>query len=484
MILENNLKNKVFSGIFWKFGERILAQLVSFVVSIVLARLLLPEQYGIIAMITVFITIANVFVTSGFSTSLIQKKDADETDFSTIFWCSLLVACIIYFLLFISAGWIADFYSHPLLKPVLRVFSLKIIISSYNSIQHAYVSRHMIFKRFFFSTLFGTLLSGVVGIIMAMQGFGVWALVAQYLINSVVDSIVLTITISWRPKLLFSYNSAKKLMGYGWKILAADFMGTFFDQLRSFVIGKWYMPADLAYYNKGKQIPDLLSNNISATIITVLFPAIANQNNDLLRVKKMTQKSIRTASYIMSPLIVGTCVVSKTLVIVLLTEKWLPCTIFMQLMCMNALVGIIGNTSLQTVKAMGRSDILLKLEFYKKPVYLLLLIIGAHFSVLGIAITQVIYAVYGTIINGGVLKKIIHYTYWEQVKDLLESMGLALLMGAGVYILSFVRLSNFFLLIIQLICGAIIYIIGSNILRIKEFVYLKEILLQKIKKEK
>lgn len=474
-----SLRTEVFSGVFWKFGERILAQMVSFIVSIVLARLLLPEQYGIVALVTVFITIANVFVTSGFSTSLIQKKDADDTDFSTIFWCSLFVACVIYSLFFISAGWIANFYKDPLLKPVLRVFSLKIIVASYNSIQHAYVSRHMIFKKFFFSTLFGTLLSGIIGVIMAMQGFGVWALIAQYLINSIVDSIVLTITVPWRPRFLFSCKSAKKLMNYGWKVLVADFVGTFFDQLRSFVIGKWYMPAELAYYNKGKQIPDLLSNNIGATIMTVLFPAIANKNNNTLKVKDITRKSVRMISYIMSPLVVGVCVISKPLIVILLTEKWISCAIFMQLMCINALVGIIGNTSLQTIKAMGRSDLLLKMEIYKKPVYLILLLVGAYFSVLGIAITQVVYAIYGTIVNGKILKKLVGYTYLEQAKDLLESIGLALMMGIGIYMLYFLPFSNILLLMIQIICGAVIYIVSSNVLKIKEFICLKEILLHK-----
>ena len=226
-------KNTLFSNLIWKFGERFLAQIVSFVVSIVLARMLMPEDYGVISLILVFITFADVFVTSGFSTSLIQKKDADEIDFSTIFFCSFAVSIVIYVILFFTAPLIADFYSTPILVPILRVFSLRIPISSYNSIQHAYVSRNMLFKKFFFSTLFGTLLSGVLGVVAAYNGLGAWALIIQYMTNTIVDTIVLRFTIQWRIKFKFSLKSASDLMKYGWKILAADLSGTFFEQLRS-----------------------------------------------------------------------------------------------------------------------------------------------------------------------------------------------------------------------------------------------------------
>lgn len=204
-----NDKRSVFSGLFWKFSERILAQGVSFVVSIVLARLLMPEDYGTVAMVNVFITIADVFVVSGFSTALIQKKDADDTDFSTILYCSLLVAVVIYIILFVSAPFIADFYNTPILCNVIRVFSLRMPLAAYNSVQHAYVSRHMLYKKFFYSTLFGTILSGFVGIAMAYHGLGVWALIGQYFTNSIVDTIVLSFTVEWKPKRLFQLAQQK-----------------------------------------------------------------------------------------------------------------------------------------------------------------------------------------------------------------------------------------------------------------------------------
>lgn len=227
----DNLKRKVFSGFIWKFSERMLAQLVSFIVSIVLARLLTPEDYGLVAMVLVFINIADVFVNSGFSTALIQDKNADDIDFSTLFYCSLLCSIVIYFILFLGAPGIAKFYSNTDLVFLIRIFSLKIPMSAYNSIQHAYISRHMLFKKFFFSTLFGTLLSGIAGITFAYMGAGVWALVAQYFTNTIVDTIILSITINWHPKMEFSFKRAKRLMNYGSKVMLADLSGTFLDNL-------------------------------------------------------------------------------------------------------------------------------------------------------------------------------------------------------------------------------------------------------------
>ena len=208
---DRTLKQNVFSGLIWTFGERIIAQGISFILSIILARLLLPEEYGIIAVVLVFINLANVFVSNGFGEALVQKKDTDDTDFSTAFYCSLAVAMVLYFVLFFSSPFIAEIYHYENLVPVLRVLSLKIIISSISTVQHAYVSKKMIFKRFFFSTIGGTLVSAVVGIGMAYAGFGVWALVAQYLVNTVIDTVILFITIPWRPKMSFSIQAAKNL---------------------------------------------------------------------------------------------------------------------------------------------------------------------------------------------------------------------------------------------------------------------------------
>lgn len=477
-------QNSITGGIFWKFLERIFAQIVSFVVSIVLARILLPDDYGIVSIVLIFITFADVFVNSGFGTSLIQKKDADEMDFNSIFYSSLFVSTIIYFILFLLAPLIANFYKMPLLTNVIRVFGIRIIISSYNTVQHSYVSRKMQFKKFFFSTLFGTILSGFVGIIMALNGFGVWALVAQYLTNTIVDSLILTFTIEWKPKLMFSLKKAKSLMNYGWKVLAADFSGVFFDQLRSLIIGKMYSPADLSYYNKGKQIPTIISDNVSASIMSVLFPAMSNNGENKEEVKKMVKKSTKIITFITLPCLFAVAAMSKPIILILLTSKWENSIIFMQLLSITAAIGIVSGISIQSIKAIGRSDILLKLEFIKKPVYIALLLIGAYYSTLGIAVTGVIYAIYGAIFNCINMGKIIDYNLLEQIKDVIQTVIFSIFLFVILYLINFINISYFAILFIQGILFLLILFIYIKIFKVEEFDFLLEMLKNKMKGKK
>lgn len=469
-----NLKKSIVSGLFWKFGERILAQGVSFIISVVLARLLMPSDYGTVSIVLVFINIANVFVTSGFSTALVQKNDASELDFSTNFYCSLGISLIVYFIMFLLAPFIEMFYKMDGLTLIIRVFSLRIPISAFSAIQHAYVERHMMFKKYFYSTIFGTLLSGVVGIIFAYLGAGVWALIAQYFTNTIVDIAVLFITVPWRPRLQFSASSAKQMMNYGWKILAADLSGTFFDQLRSLLVGKFYTSSDLAYYNKGKQLPSLITTNISSTIMTVLFPAIANIKDETERVKQLTRKAVKTLSYVVSPMLFGLAAVAEPLTVILFTEKWHDCYVFIQILSISSALGLINTASLQTIKAVGRSDILLKLELYKKPVYFILLIIGVLINVKAVAYTMLLYTVYGAYVNAYPLRRIINYSFREQLEDL----SFSIITSAGMFlIIQFVYLfldSYILMLILGVIIGVLFYISFSVIFKNDTFSELLE----------
>lgn len=269
------MKEQIISGLFWKFGERILAQGVSFCVSLVLARMLLPEQYGVVALVLVFINLANVFVTNGLGETLIQKPDAEQKDFSTMFYCSLFFAIILYCTLFISAPFIARFYNDNQLISILRVLGLQIPIASMNTIQQAYVSRNMMFKKFFYSTLGGTIFSGVIGIALAYSGAGIWALVVQYMTNTIMNTCILFITVRWKPSFEFDKESAKALLSYGWKLVVAQFVNQAYIELKNLSIGKVYTTADLAAYNKGEQFPSVLVMNINSAISGVLFPAMS-----------------------------------------------------------------------------------------------------------------------------------------------------------------------------------------------------------------
>lgn len=480
---KNSLRDQVFSGMIWKFAERISAQLVSFIVSVVLARILLPEAYGIVALVMVFINIANVFVTSGFSNALVQKKNADETDFSTIFYCSFAVSIVLYIGLFFAAPLIARFYQTEELTAVLRVFSLKIVLSSYSSVQHAYVSKHMIFKKFFFATFFGTVLSGVVGIIMALKGFGVWALVAQYLVNSTVDAIVLSITVKWRPRLLFSWNAAKGLMGYGWKVLCASLIGTLYGNLRSLIIGKYYTKDDLAYYNRGKNFPDLIMNNVVSTITSVLFPAMSNAG-DKDGIRRMTKKSVRMTSYIVFPMMAGMALVARPFVLVLLTEKWSEAIVYLQLVCLYNACHTITQTNLQAINALGRSDVVLKLEFIKKPVGILMLIVAVPYGVFAVALTLPLSAIFTMIVNMQPNRKLLSYGFLEQLKDLLPSLLLTGGMSVAVYFVGLLPIHNLLLLFLQICVGGGVYVLLSVVFKNDSFFYLWNYMVSFLKKRR
>jgi O-antigen/teichoic acid export membrane protein len=368
------------------------------------------------------------------------------------------------------------------LKLILRVFAIRLPLSAFSAVQHAYVERHMIFKRYFFSTLIGTIISGVVGIILAYKGVGVWALVAQYLTNTTIDIIVLCITVKWRPKLQFSCNSAKSMMSYGWKILVADLSGTFFDQLRSLIVGRVYTAADLAYYNRGNQLPGLISSNISASIMTVLFPAIANVNDDYDCVKAMTRRAVKTMAYIMFPLLFGLAAVAEPLVCLIFTDKWKDAIPFVQILSISSAIGLISPVGLQAVKAIGRSDIVLKLELYKKPMYVLLLVLGVRINVLAVAITMLVYSVYGTVINAIPLKRNLGYTFSEQVEDLRRPLILSVIMVGFVWMITKININYWAMLGLQVVSGILIYVVLSLVFKVETFQYLLSFVKEKIRK--
>ena len=472
-----------FSGFFWKFNEQIMGQLVSFIVSIILARLLSPKDYGLVSLVNVFIVLANVFVTSGLSTALIQKKDATDMDFSTVFYCNFALAWLLYFLIFLLSPNIAIFYHDKRLINIVRIFALNLPISSINSIQQAYVARKIAFRKIFFATSVASIISGLVGIFLAYKGWGVWALVIQILSNTIMATLVLFIQIPWHPQLIFSIKSAKELINYGWKVLAADFLGTFFAQLRNLVIGRFYTATDLAFYNRGDQFPNLLSNNIDNTISSVLFPVMSKYGDDVDKLKSMVRRSLRISSYIITPIMFGLAVIAKPLILILLTNKWLPAVPYMQILCISNVFSTITNTNLQVMKASGRSDVLLKIELIKKPIYIILLFIGIKFSVFMVAVTMAIYSFYAACVNMRPNKKIINYSAKDQLSDVFPSIFLSVLMAIITSLINFLNLSNILTLVIQVMLGIIIYVLGSKIFRLEPYTYMKKYIVELVKEK-
>ncbi|MFW6015999.1 MAG: lipopolysaccharide biosynthesis protein, partial [bacterium] len=378
-------KSKVLSSLFWKFMERGGTQGIQFIIQLVLARLLLPEDYGLVALVTIFITIARVFVQSGFNTALIQKKDADEVDFSSVLYLSIFVAGILYIILFFTAPFIAEFYRNPQLISILRVLSITLFFGAFNSIQNAFVAKYMIFKKLFYSSLGSIFISGTLGIIAAYAGWGVWALVLQQLVNKISISIILWFTVEWRPVLAFSFKKVKGLFSFGSKLLVSSLLNTLYQDLRSLIIGRIYAPAMLGFYNRGKQFPSLIINNINGSIQSVMLPALSSHQDNRNRVKNMVRRSIVTSSYIVLPAMVGLAVVAEPLVKIILTDKWLPAVPFLQIFCVSSALMPIHTANLQAINALGRSDIFLKLEVIKKITGLIILLSSVPFGIYAIA---------------------------------------------------------------------------------------------------
>ena len=464
-------KKKVFTGFIWRFAERCGAQGVSLVVSIILARLLSPDVYGMIALVSVFTSILQVFIDGGMGSALIQKKDADDLDFSTIFYFNMAACILLYLGLFAAAPLIADFYKNPELTAVMRVLRLTLIVSGVKNVQQAYVSRNMIFKRFFFATLGGTIGAAIIGIGMAYAGFGVWALVMQQLFNVTMDTAILWLTVKWRPKKTFSTERLKGLFNYGWKLLASGLLEALYGNLRQLIIGKLYSPDDLAFYNRGDKFPNMIANNINTSIDSVLLPAMSNEQDDRERVRAMTRRSIKTSVYVMAPLMMGMCFTAEPLIRFLLTEKWLPCVPFLRICCVSYMFHPIHTANLNAIKALGRSDIFLKLEIVKKAVGILALLISMWFGVLAMAYSLLPVNIICQLINSWPNRKLLGYKYSDQLKDILPSILLALVMGAVVSLAAMIDAADWVILLIQVISGGVIYIAGSAILRFDSFKY-------------
>lgn len=475
-------KNSTLKNFIWRFAERCGAQLVTFVVSIVLARILAPEDYGQIALIMVFTTIMQVFVDSGLGTALIQKKDADDLDFSSVFYFNFVICFILYAVMFVTAPFIARFYGDSSLTSIIRVISLTIVISGVKGIQQSYVSRNMMFKRFFYSTLGGTIFSAFLGIALAYAGFGVWAIVAQQLSNTAIDTLILWLTVKWRPKRMFSWKRLKGLLSFGWKMLASSLLDTVYNNIRSLIIGKMYSSSDLAYYDQGKKFPNVIVTNINTSIDSVLLPTMASAQDNPERVKSMTRRAIKTSTYIMAPLMMGLAFCAEPIVGLVLTDKWLPCVPFLRIFCITYMFYPIHTANLNAIKAMGRSDLFLKLEIVKKVVGIALLLSTMWFGVMAMAYSLLISSVLSQIINSWPNRKLLRYGYLEQLKDILPGIALAVLMGCCVNLVGLFHLTNIVTLLIQLPLGAVLYIGASALLHLESFEYMRDLIRPMIKK--
>lgn len=465
-------KNKVFTNMMWRFFERSGAEVVTFIVSIVLARILSPEDYGSVALVVSLTTVMQVFVNFGMGPALIQKKDISDADYSTAFYFSLVISILFYSILFAGAPAISCFFNYPGLSAVLRVQGIIILINGVNNIQQSFVAKNMIFKKFFYATLGGTVFSGIVGIILALAGYGIWALVAQKLINPLTDTLILWFTIKWRPKRVFSKKSFSSLFNFGWKIFLSSTISTLYAELRPLVLGKVYTNADLAYYKKGDQFPRLIVSNIDSSIDSVLLPTLSAEQDNKERVRIMTSRAIKTSTYLIFPLMVGLAVCAEPIVRLVLTDKWLPAVFFLRIFCFSYAFYPVASANLNAIKAMGRSDLYLKLEIIKTIVGIVALVPTMFISVEAMALSLLITTILGFIINSWPNKKLLNYFFTHQIRDMTPQIIISLVMGVIVYSVSFIGLMDIFTLMIQIPIGVVIYIIASKLFKVDSFDYI------------
>jgi O-antigen/teichoic acid export membrane protein len=364
--MNQTVKNKTISGVIWKAMESGGNQLVRLIISIVLARVLDPVNYSTLAIVLIFINLADVFVKRGFATSLVQAKEADNVDFSSVLWASEGIAAILYIVLFLAAPWITSFYEEPVLSPALRVLSVILFTGAFNSVQNAIITRKMEFKKLCIATLGATLFSGAIGIWMAYAGYGLWALVVNQLLGSVANTILRWVQDRWMPRFVFSWPRVKTLFGFGWKLMVSALLDTGYKSLSGLVIGKRYIGASLAFYNRGRQYPELIADNLTSVALAVLFPVYSSKQDDRPRVLSMVRKTNRSSALMVFPMMVGMAMVAMLLLRVLLTEKWVPAAPYLQVMAPIFALYPIEAADLQAINAIGRSDIYLKTEIIKK----------------------------------------------------------------------------------------------------------------------
>ena len=466
----------VIRNFLWRLAERVGAQGVKLLVELVLARILLPEQYGVIAMVAVFITVFNVFVDSGLGNALIQKKDADDLDFSSVFWFNVVWCIVLYGILFLISPLVASFYHRDELTLILRVLGLQIVISGVKNVYQAYVSRTMQFRKFFFSTLGGTVGAAVIGITMAYRGYGVWALVAQQLFNVLTDTVILTITVKWHPRRMFSFERLKGLLSYGWKLLLSALLDTLYNEARSLIIGRKYTSEDLAFYNRGELFPLVIAANVNTSIDSVLLPTMSREQDECEKVRAMTRRAIMTSTYIMAPLMIGIACVGTPLVRLILTEKWMPCVPYLQIFCASMLFFPIHTANLNAIKAMGRSDLFLKLEILKKVIGIALILITMHISVLAMALSTLVNSLLCQLINTWPNRKLLDYSYGDQIRDILPNILLAAVMGGCVFVVGLIGLPDWATLLIQVVLGAALYAGLSAATKNESYRYLLDML--------
>lgn len=454
---EDSLKNKAVSGAMWRMFEIIVCQVVAFGIGIILARLLSPEDYGAVGMLAIFFAVANCFKDCGFGTALVQNKNRSEEDYSTAFIFNVASSLAIYFIFFITAPLIAAFYDMPILTDITRVSALSFILSGLTGVQYAKLNIDMNFKFRSQMSILGQVLSGITGLTLAYMGFGVWALVLQGLIAGVITGIVLWLNSGWKPKLLFSTAAFKRLWKFGANMLGSGIINTVYNNLYTLVIGKCYDPASVGMYNRANGYASLPSTVIMDMSLGVNFPILAQLQDDRDRLLSAYERLLKVPIYVLYPLLIGLVVLAEPLIQVMIGEKWLPCVPYLQILCGGYMFYPLNGLNVNLLMVKGRPDLVLKLDYIKKPIGILMLVAAIPFGINWMMVGKALYSLIVYSMNCYYTDKILDYGFLKQIKVLIPIIINSLVMGAAVFLVILFLESNVLKLAIGIPVGVIAY---------------------------
>ena len=459
----DDLKQKTIKGVSWSFVEQILTRGVNFVIGIVLARLLSPTDYGLVGMMGIFLAISQLFVDGGLTSALIRTKEPSEKDFSTVYIINLTLSVVFYFLLFFCAPVVAAFYDQPLLKPLMRVVSLILIIGSVASVHGTLLTIRVDFKTKSYISILSAVVSGTVGIVCAYKGMGVWALVAQSIASASAITLLTLLFVRWMPRLVFSKESFKRLFSYSSKLLAASCISTIYDNAYPLVIGKKFTAADVGQYTRAGQFPGIANDTLVGALNRVAFPILSQVQDDNERLLRVYEKYIQLACFVIFPVLMILCGCARPLVVFLLTDKWLACVPLMQIICFSKLLNGVTVINLNLLYVKGRSDLVLRLEFIKKSIAFLILFVSMFFNVTVMCYGLVLYSVIAAYLNSFYTKRILGYTFWQQMKSVLPYFLISLLVLAEALLFSRFISSNVWALVLTLaVCPASYWLINKT----------------------
>ena len=480
--MSDGLKIKTLHGLFWSFFERIGQQGIQFIISIILARLLMPEQFGLIAMLTIFMAVAQSIIDSGFGSALIQKQNANHLDECSIFYFNILVGFIAAGTLCLAAPWIAAFYKTPLLVPLTRLLSLNMIINSFRIIQITLLTKRIDFKTRMKISVTASVLSGFIGIAMAYQGYGVWSLVAQSICSNLFLTSLLWLFLPWRPSWIFSFTSLRIMFSFGSNLFFSGLLETIYRNLYLIVIGKLFSATDLGFYSRAKGLQQMPVENLSSAVYRVTFPVFSSIQENKARLKVGVRKALSTLAMVNFPLMIGLAVVAKPLVLVLLTDKWLPCVPYLQLLCVVGMLYPVHVINLNVLKAQGRSDLYFWLEIIKKVLTTIAILITWRWGITAMIYGQIATSTIAYYVNSFYTGKLISYPITEQIKDFIPSLGVASSMGVCVFLIGQIPFSNdLMMLTVQITTGVVLYITLCNLTKNSPFIEIQLILQSKFR---